>query len=102
METIYSNDGCLTKLRYKLNSTKEVCLAKWNDTAFFHLNCRKDCFLDNGSYDKTKSKSISLRWDTAKDLKLAIQEMEQYVPHMLSEVRFNFLFVKNYFFKPKD
>ena len=88
METIYSDNGSLIKLRYKLTSTKEACLSKWGDTAILHLNSRKDCVLENGGFDKSKSKTISIRWDTAQDLKMAIQEMEQFVPQMMAKVEF--------------
>ena len=64
METIYSDNGSLIRLRYRLTSTMEVCLSKWSDTAIVPINCRKDCFFENGNFDKSKSKSISIRWDT--------------------------------------
>lgn len=82
MELFRDDRGLLTKARIRIGSNKEVCLTKWNDTVFLHLNDSSKCF-GTGVFDKTKSKNVSLRWDVARRLRDVIGEMEIHAEQMI-------------------
>lgn len=86
MEVFYGDDGSLNKVRVRMPGNLEMCLTKWqkNNKIYLHINDSSKCF-ENGTFDKTKTKNISIKWHHVVNLKEALNEMELHVNQMLAE-----------------
>ena len=76
MEPSYSSSGFLTKVKSKYRYGKEVYLTKWERKLYVHLNDNSKCW-ETGQFDKTKSKTISLTWDKAKELRERLFQLDE-------------------------
>ena len=85
MELSCDNDGYLIKAKGKFGYSRDVTLSKWNGKVFVHITDSSKCF-ENGTYDKTKSKTISINWSTAVNLKNRLDEMVSHVSRIEAEM----------------
>ena len=86
----YDNRGCALKIGRRFAPCRGFTLSAYNGELFFHINDSSKCYDQQGKYDKTMLKSISMKWEYAVALKEAISEASHYTNQMLQ--------VRNFFF----
>ena len=89
-----SNSEAVTRIRARFGRMRSLTLNAWNNQLYLHLNDNSKCFDDSGYFDKTKSKSVSMKWEEAVNLKHLIHDMAQYVDKFdLNQVSFFSLYI---------
>ena len=78
METFNNEDGTLRKVRSRFSRSREVSLTRWNDDIYLHLNDISKCFA-SGTFDKTKTKNISMKWEEVDKLRDTLMAL---IPHV--------------------
>lgn len=92
MDVVYNENGCLKKVGTRFAPCRGISLNAWQNQIYVHINDSSKCYDDAGNYDKSKSKSVSLKWEYAQALKDAIGNAEQYVEQfILEQVRLLFI-----------
>lgn len=81
MEVFTDENGYLIKARQRVKNNREVCLTKWNRDVYVHLSDTSKCF-ESGVFDKTKTKSASIKYQDLKDVLLG---MEPHALQMMSD-----------------
>lgn len=84
MEPSYDNAGFFIKVCGNVAYGKDVCLTKWNEQIYVHINDNSKCW-ENQKFDKTKSKTVSLKWEQAQKLRDCLNDMEHYAGQILAE-----------------
>ena len=84
MEPSYDSQGYLDKVLGRFAYGRSVSLTKWNDKVYIHINDQSKCW-ENGQLDKTKAKSISLKWNDAVTLKDCLIQLGPYVDQIEAE-----------------
>ena len=79
MEPAYDNDGFLMKVSGTFGYGRNVSLTKWEGKLWLHIFDTSKCRQQNGSYDKTKRKSLSFKWADAVTLKDCLTQLDPYV-----------------------
>ena len=77
METPYDSYGFLNRVGCKYTYGRNVSLTKWNGQIWIHLSDETKAW-ENGKFDKSKSKTISLNWEYAKQLRESLFSLEDY------------------------
>ena len=90
MDSVNDNQGFLAKVDGRFAYGRCVSLTKWNNNIYVHINDRSKCW-ENGQFDKTKTKSISLKWNDAVTLKDCLIQLGPYAEQMEAEQVFIFL-----------
>ena len=85
---VFNNDDSEGKILKKKRN-----LTKWNDALFIHLYDISTCFVDN-AFDRTKQKSISMKWDELELLRDALVDLAPNVKQMATELISYFIFLK--------
>lgn len=85
MEPTYDNAGFLTQVRGRFGFRKDLSLTKWNDQIYVHIGDNTKCWETN-SFDKSKSKTVSLKWRDAVNLKARLNELEPYASQIEAEL----------------
>jgi hypothetical protein len=86
MEPTYDNQGFLHKVFGRFAFGRSVSLTKWNDKVYLHINDQSKCWEKRQQFDKSKEKSISLKWDDAVTLKDCLIQLEPYVEQIEAEL----------------
>lgn len=97
MEISNDDQGYVNNVRARFGYQKSACLTHWNNMGWVHLNDNSKCW-QTGVFDKSKGKSISIKWEDALTLKNALVQMEAYADQMQGEVVsliFNYFYYKN-------
>ena len=77
MNPSYDSQGLLSGVRCKFSYNRSVTLTKWGEKIFVHINDYSKAFDEEGSFDRSKAKFISLNWTNA----LALHDcLEQLTP----------------------
>lgn len=84
MEPSYDNEGFLLRVLGKFAYGRSVSLTKWNDKIYLHINDKSKCWI-NGKFDKTKEKSVSIKWDDAVTLKDLLIQLGPYAEQIEAE-----------------
>lgn len=92
MESAYNNQGFLEKVTGRFAYGRSVSLTKWNNQAYVHINDQSKCW-ENNQFDKTKSRSISLKWNDAVTLKDCLIQLGPYMEQLEAEQVIIVLFV---------
>ena len=79
MEFFNNEDGSMRKVRNRFSRSREVTVTRWNDDIYVHLNY----ISASGSFDKTKSKSISMKWEEVEVLRDTLTDMVLHVQQMI-------------------
>jgi hypothetical protein len=77
MEPIYDEQGHLASVRGKFGYSKDLTLKQWNNRLYVHVNDNSKCWESN-TFDKSKSKTISMKWEDAQTLRTRLAELEQF------------------------
>lgn len=90
MDESYDDQGFLVTVRGKFAYERSVSLTKYNDTILLHLNDSSKCW-NNGNFDKTKAKSISINWKGALALSDCLAELKPFAEQIGIEQVSHFL-----------
>ena len=78
-------DGSLKKVRARFARSREVNLTRWNDDAFIHINGISKCFAP-GSFDRSKIKSITMKWEEVEKFRDTFSALVPHVQQMKAEM----------------
>lgn len=84
MEPSYDNQGFLIRVLGRFAYGRSVSLTKWNDQIYLHINDKSKCWV-NGKFDKTKEKSVSIKWEYAITLKDVLIQLGPYAEQIEAE-----------------
>lgn len=84
MERSYDNHGFLDRARSSFGYGRSVALTKWGGQLWVHIGDNSKCW-DNRKFDKTKSKTISMKWCDAITLREKLNEFEAVVRQIEAE-----------------
>ena len=85
MEPTYDNQGFLQKVQGRFGYGRDVSLTNWQGQLWFHIFDSSKCRQQDGTYDKTKKKSISFKWSDALTLKDCLSQLETYARQIEGE-----------------
>lgn len=85
MEVFNNDNGSVKKVRSRFSRKREICLTRWKDAVYVHLNDISKCWEDD-KFDITRQKSISMKWEEAELLRDTLAELVPHVQQMLSEM----------------
>ncbi|XP_045199196.2 uncharacterized protein LOC123553559 [Mercenaria mercenaria] len=86
MEAKYDQEGFLSKVRGRFGFRKDVALSKWNGNAYVHISDNYNCW-ETDTFDKTKSKSVTIKWKDAIKLKECLGKLEPYATQIETELQ---------------
>ena len=70
--------GQVVKASLKFGKSKEISVTPFHGRTYVHISDLKNCFDQDGSFDLTRSKSISLNVDEAKELSSLLAQVPHY------------------------
>ena len=70
-QEIFDKTGRLIKIKAFFGRSKEVCINVYNGHTYLHLSDKSKCY-NNGQFDITKSKSVSLKWEEVATLRTLV------------------------------
>lgn len=85
MQTSFDNQGYLTRVNGKFGYYKDITLTKFNDQIYAHICDNSKAFV-SGSFQKSLSKTISLKWEDVQGLRGILHNFEPYAEQIISEV----------------
>ena len=85
MEPTYDSEGFLQKVQGRFGYGRDVSLTKWQGQLWLHIFDSSKCRQQNGTYDKTKKKSISFKWSDAVILKDCLVQLKTYAQQIEGE-----------------
>lgn len=94
METKYDQQGFLFKVRGRFGFRKDVALSKWNDNVYVHISDNYNCW-ETDTFDKTKSKSVTIKWKDVKKLRECLDQLEPFASQIEAELVSLFCLVIN-------